>query len=366
MAFAKHQYNPVSHRGWNLITVHLTSLWDEQAAKEYGYFPGDLGPLQFTEIEDALQVANRINARAYEIEYDWRQSLRSRREAPVGLKVASNARDPRFQAVYVILGQDVYFTGVGEGKNSTVNRAEEFIEAICDDALLDFRLFTFYSIQPRNYGERQSFEVDRLIFDEENQHLHVAHWHPIACSPFDDPYSEIRNLPGLLPEVLEVFYDFLYFQEDKIEYQPEWFGIRLPLEEVLEEWDRRSGTVAENATKKNVPPADILYDRILDATGEGSGYISDEAVWEIFRVVSAAFPIIAYWRFSEMKRQGFLRRYSERMEETRGKDEIVLTEEQAAVLARIAAKAGVVFDPNQREISLSGIEEEIQNRSDED
>lgn len=357
MAFALYEYNPATHRGWNSIFIHMTSRWDEQAAIEL--YPNHGLYMEFGDIQEALLAVNNINRRAYLLEYEWRQALRKARIAPFGLKVAVHPRHP-VQVVYLVHGNNIYFAGIEAIRGRTISWAKECVEAISLAEGIDSWQYTFYDIHTMtgDYAPN-SLLVQQLSLDPNRKHISVQSWQPIDISPFHKIIHIKDDLPGLPPEVIEVFYDFMYFQSEKITYKQEFYGTRLPLEEVLDLMDQRGGSAQEAGENAGKPAADILYNRILVAATENSGYITDIEEWSIYTGVSEAFPVIAYNHFSTSQRNVFLRMYRDDRVDTseyRSKGEIVLSEIQANALSRIAARIGLSYDPSQRIISLAFLE----------
>lgn len=206
----------------NPIFIHLTSYWDELAAEQLGHDVKYMNICPVWEDAEAYEVVNRINTRAYELEYAWRQSLRERRRVPHGLKIASDFsyRAFPFEVAYLILDRNVYFKGLGMLGDATIRFAETFVRIICEDSGISPQIHTFYDIRMQWDGSEDSYIMNRLIPDTSRSEFAVQEWRPVAVSPRypRDYYPQDRSgLPGFPPEVLEVFYDFLLFRGKKIE-----------------------------------------------------------------------------------------------------------------------------------------------------
>lgn len=103
----------------------------------------------------------------------------------------------RVQFVYMVEGYRVYFSGVERG-TSTINAAEEVIQAICQTERIRWEDQIFYDVRTsKGYpGHRPEWcEVERLTVKETGGRIEVTQWQTVA-SAFDDAANN--------PDVLRV------------------------------------------------------------------------------------------------------------------------------------------------------------------
>ncbi len=142
------------------------------------------------------------------------------------------------QIVYVVDGNDVYFTGIGAAVHATttINAAEAVIEGICRDLGRPWHDLTFYDVQTR-YGYQGRPEgwylIDRLEVEARETGLYVDEWIPVAhcllprrfdlLMPFTEHdrknlaklqeeakyEAEQRPLPGVPAHIIALFKSFI-------------------------------------------------------------------------------------------------------------------------------------------------------------
>lgn len=144
----------------------------------------------------------------------------------------------------------------------------------------------------------------------------------------------------------------------------EWFGKEMDIEDVLNEMDRRGGTVKEKYSPWS-SPAEALYDRILVGLSEGVGHFKDDQQHDDFSAISWAFSVIAIDHFSKAQQGTVVERY-QREKEIFFPDSLgymKLTPHQAAILSRIVAKVDIDFDPQQTKIDFGVLEKIVTPRT---
>lgn len=106
------------------------------------------------------------------------------------------------KVTYLVTGSEIVFSALGGGW-STINSAEDIVEAICQAECTDVSVVTFYDLQTRTgypmHKDPGFYSFDRLHF---NEHGLVGSWEMIAgCE-----YGVVDvSLPGLPDHVRNAF-----------------------------------------------------------------------------------------------------------------------------------------------------------------
>lgn len=136
-----------------------------------------------------------------------------------------------------------------------------------------------------------------------------------------------------------------------------WIRSGKDIEYVLDMYDKTSRSVLVNFAPWS-GPQEALYDRILMGLSEGVGYFANEEQHQMFVQISWAFPIVAYYHFSANHRVAVVSRYFRAKADYFGSEatEMTLLSNEAAVLARVCAKADIQFNPEITELSFHQLE----------
>jgi hypothetical protein len=99
--------------------------------------------------------------------------------------------------------------------------------------------------------------------------------------------------------------------------------------------------------KLNLPEVRKVYHMLVDMGSETAGDIPPE-LHEIIRNVSIGFGFVAFDKLPDGEKAAFIQRLR-RDSRFYNRDKLVLTQEQAAIVKRVASAVNIAYDPGQPE-----------------
>ncbi len=118
------------------------------------------------------------------------------------------------KVAYLLHEEEVYFTAMKHGP-STINWAEQIIQAICEVEGIDWRTHSFYDVQtvwgfPASHRRLEDFCIDRLVVEDKGYPF-VQAWHNVAQSKGWNGMSHVQDdVQDAVPAwVIEAFQGFI-------------------------------------------------------------------------------------------------------------------------------------------------------------